>query len=281
MNFQFSDQHIEQFESQGYTIFRGIVPPSLIGELRLACDKGRVLARAGGNPQNQRFGLGALDETDLKPFEKYRELPVLRDAVGRVLRRDDTRKDFEMWSVLIEPGELPYCTQWHRDWRDNIAGLDVAAWEQVQADREMFNQVNCALYEDSCTWIVPGSHDRKDLEAEARRFPDRPILAPELDGKSFAERERSGLEYCQSMPGAMQAFLNAGDFMLYRSVMWHIGNYLPYKTRATIHEGVITPRFKEYCKSAPQKARERNKDGVVWDNPNFPERNVPRELVTA
>ena len=282
MNFQFSEQHIEQFQTQGYTIFRSILPASLIDDLRPVCARGREATRASG--EQQRFVLRALDESDQKAFENYRVLPELCDAVARVLGPDIRHGDFDYTSVLIEPGELPYCTAWHRDWRDNMPGLDIEEWCGLQTDREMFNQVNCALYEDSCTWIVPGSHDRADLEAEARRFPDRPIEAPELEDKTYAERERLGLEYCQSMPGAMQVFLNAGDYMLYRNVLWHMGNYLPYKKRATIHEGLMTPRFKTYWQETIKKTAERNKnspDGAVWENPNFPERNAARDFVTV
>jgi hypothetical protein len=63
-----------------------------------------------------------------------------------------------------------------------------------------------------------------------------------LEGKSYAERERACLEYCRSMPGAQQLYLEAGDFALYRASMWHLGNYVPYSKRATLHDGVLTPR---------------------------------------
>jgi hypothetical protein len=280
MSFQFSNSHIEQFQTYGYTIFRGILPPTLIDDLRAACEAGREAARRQST-QAQRFGLQALSASELKAFENYRDLPELVDAVERVLGPGTRQVDFKYTSILIEPGELPWCTQWHRDWRDNVPGLDLQKWESVQNDIALFNQVNCALYEDSCTWIVPGSHNRRDTDAEANRFPERPIPAPELEGKSPAERERECYEYCQSMPGAMQAFLQAGDFMLYRSVQWHIGNYLPYKKRCTIHEGVMTPRFTEYWNEAVRQSAERNQNGAVWENPNFPERNAVRELAPA
>lgn len=280
MGFQFSDQHIEQYQAQGHTIFRGILPPALIDDLRAACEKGREAAYRQ-NTQAQRFGLPVLGESELKAFENYRDLPELIDAVERVLGPDTRKVDFKYTSVLIEPCELPYCTQWHRDWRDNMPGLDLQKFDRVQDDIALFNQVNCALYEDSCTWIVPGSHNRRDTPAEAARFPDRPIEGPELEGKSFATRERLCLEYCQSMPGATQAFLNAGDFMLYRSVQWHIGNYLPYKKRCTIHEGVMTPAFKIYWDEAVRQTSESNQNGAVWENPNFPEKNAAREVAAA
>ena len=41
---------------------------------------------------------------------------------------------------------------------------------------------NCALYEDTSTWVVPGSHLRHNLPREKERFPTRPIPVPELEG---------------------------------------------------------------------------------------------------
>ena len=130
--------------------------------------------------------------------------------------------------VLFEPAGSPWCTHWHRDWRDNIPGLELARWDEHFADDRYFNQVNCALYADSCTWVVPGSHLRRDLPCEAARFPERPIAAPDLEGQSAAERELSCREYARSMPGARQLFLDAGDFCLYRNTLWHLGSYVPY-----------------------------------------------------
>jgi hypothetical protein len=48
------------------------------------------------------------------------------------------------------------------------------------------------------------------------------------------------------MPGAVQLFLNAGDFAMYRNVMWHIGNYAPYRKRATLHDTAWTPEYVEW-----------------------------------
>jgi len=62
-----------------------------------------------------------------------------------------------------------------------------------------------------------------------------------VDGKSVEERERMGVEYCRSIPGAERLYLDAGDFAIYRSSGWHIGNYVPYIKRATLHDGVQTP----------------------------------------
>ena len=55
------------------------------------------------------------------------------------------------------------------------------------------------------------------------------------------------------MPGAVCAHLDAGDFMLYRNTMWHIGNYVPYKKRSTLHDQVWTPAFTEWSTNWPRR----------------------------
>jgi hypothetical protein len=65
--------------------------------------------------------------------------------------------------VLIEPTGFPYCTDWHRDAREI---LNDEEWEWWGKQKDFGNQVNCALYEDSCTWFVPGSHLRDDTDGE-------------------------------------------------------------------------------------------------------------------
>ena len=56
------------------------------------------------------------------------------------------------------------------------------------------------------------------------------------------------------MPGAVQLRLSAGDFALYRSSAWHIGNYVPYRKRATIHDFCGTPAWSDYIRErVPRK----------------------------
>ena len=167
--------------------------------------------------------------------------------------------------ILIEPGSDPYCTAWHRDWRDNVQGVPLAEWEPKLTDIRYFNQVNCALYDDGCTWIVPGSHMRKDVPGEFAAMPRRPVTGPKIEGKSAAERERLCLEYCRAMPGSMQVRLGAGDFMLYRNSLWHLGNYVPYGKRATLHDYMDTPQFKAWREHIAPICAERVKAGQPWE----------------
>lgn len=267
--FQFSDRHIEEYETLGYTVFRGIVPPSLVEDLRRQCDIGAGRGRAEHGANCQRFLPKMTDGLDLTPFRDFLDLPAIRDAVSRVVPSQVTGSTVEgMFSVLIEPTEYPYCTAWHRDWRDNVQGLDLKRWEADYQDRDLFNQVNCALYEDSSTWVVPGSHLRPDTDAEFARFPTRPIPGPEHDGLHNARRERLCLDYCESLPGAQRLLLDAGDYCLYRNSLWHLGNYVPYRKRATLHEGVMTDKFQRWIDDSLVDIRKRNAAAGEWENPN-------------
>jgi ectoine hydroxylase-related dioxygenase (phytanoyl-CoA dioxygenase family) len=243
MAFQFSDQHLDEYHTQGYTVFRAILPPALIGDLRRVTDRARALAREKHGPQAQRLQPVAAHDLDPTPFDAFRALSELRAAIAALLSPRHAYGSPEILGVLLEPADLPYCTAWHRDWRDNVRHLDRSDWEARFRDPDYFNQLNAALYEDDCTWIVPGSHLRSDLPREMARFPERPPRGPDLEGRSYEERERLCLEYCESMPGAVRLRLNAGDCAIYRNTLWHLGTYLPYRKRATLHDAVETPEY--------------------------------------
>lgn len=266
MPFRFSDAHVAEYHTQGFTVFRQVVPPSLVADLRQVCDRGRELARERSGPQAQRLQPIARFDLDLAPFEAFRALPDLNDALRRIISHEVTFADVEQMGVLIEPVEHPWCTPWHRDWRDNAPYLDVSAWQAVLLDRNYFNQSNCALYEDHSLWVVPGSHLREDLSCEAGLFPVRPIPGPALEGQSSVERERLSAEYVRQMPGAVQLHLEAGDFALYRNSLWHLGNYLPYCKRATLHDFIDTPAYAAWRARMSQDFTRRKEAGhAAWE----------------
>ena len=268
MAFEFSDRHIETYQTRGYTVFEQILPATLIADLRRVTDQAREMARDEGGAQAQRLQPIANYDLEAQPFRDYADLPELVDALSRVLTPRHRHGDLEYLGVLFEPRDLPWATHWHRDWRDNVAGLPLDKWDEVFADIDYFNQINSALYEDSSTWVVPGSHLRRDLPREIERFPDRPVPGPEVDGKTYEERERTCLTYCQSMPDAVQLHLEAGDFALYRNTLWHIGNYVPHKKRATLHDGPKTPEFIRFIEQAREISVKRREAGHGMENPN-------------
>ena len=244
MAFKFCEQHISNYYHHGYTVLKGILPPSLIEDLRQVMDQVAEIARKKNGPQVQRFQpLGALeDDLDFGPIKNYLELPDLNDAVKKILSPRHEIVGLPSMAILIEPLERPWCTSWHRDITEHSDGVDPEEFRRLTLDHTFFTQVNCALYTDVCTWYVPGSDGRPDLPGEleaAKQLPD-------LEGKTATEAERLCLEFCQSMPGAVQLILQSGDYCLYRPNAWHIGNYAPYRKRASIHDSVWKPETREW-----------------------------------
>ena len=268
MPFSFSDQHIEDYHRLGFTVFRAILPATLVGDLRRVTDQAREIARQANGAQVQRLQpVTAYEQLDLTPFTDYSQLPALADAVQRILGPEHVHSNLDVLGILLEPAEQPWCTQWHRDWRDNMGGLDLVAWEADFREPALFNQVNCALYEDGSTWVVPGSHQRHDLPREIQRFPQRPIERPDTTGLSAAEAERVCWEYVVSMPGAEQLVLAAGDYCLYRNSLWHLGNYVPYRRRATLHDTADCDAFRLWREEQGSAAAVRREAGAGIDMP--------------
>ena len=117
MPFRFQDSMVNDYLSQGYLVFRGIVPPSLLSDLRRVAEPARDLAHARSGPQAQRiqplskYG----DELDLKPFYDYTALPELRDAVAQLLGNNYTHGHVDVMGLLVEPLDHPWHVGWHRD----------------------------------------------------------------------------------------------------------------------------------------------------------------------
>ncbi|MCJ8330883.1 MAG: hypothetical protein HRT89_07545 [Lentisphaeria bacterium] len=260
-----SDQHLTELHEEGATIFRAILPPSLITDLRQETDKARDLARKKMGAQVQRLQpIGSYaDQLDMKPFEDYRDLPALNEILKEMLTTDHNYGALDAVGILLEPGEKARCTNWHRDLRDHMA-KDVfedefaEEWKVMIIDMQKCLQVNCALYEDSCTWYVPHSHNRYEAFPEEENVRDA-IKDLGLDDLDDVQREAACLNYTKSMPGAFQLHLDPGDFALYRPCGWHIGNYVPYKKRATLHDVVTTGSFKADREKNNLRAQEAKK----------------------
>jgi hypothetical protein len=280
MSFRFSGEHVVQYHTQGYAIFRDIIPATLLRDLRREADKGRPLARREGGGNAQRLQpIVRHAEIDMQPFDELDRLPVLQDALDRLFEQVPGMKPElttarEHLGILYEPGESPYCMGWHRDFRDLWPGIDLDRWRSLLHDLRMFNQTNVALYDDGCLWAVPGSHLRADTAEEIRRFPERPIAYPDVTALDAATAEQVCREYVRSMPGAVQIPLDAGDFMLYRNTLWHIGNYVPYIRRATLHGALLTPEYEAFLReeflpllqpgTPPQRFRNLNADTPTY-----------------
>ena len=107
-------------------------------------------------------------------------------------------------------------THWHRD----IFAESAAPIEGLQKDLLEYGpaylQWNLPLYDDSCLWVVPGSHRREMTEEESRQFEE------DINGQ---------------MPGGIQVHLNAGDGAVYTNLILHQGSEYGTKMRRTLHGG--------------------------------------------
>jgi ectoine hydroxylase-related dioxygenase (phytanoyl-CoA dioxygenase family) len=268
MSFFAEQRHVDSYREQGYCVFEGLIPPSLITDLRKTSERAREIAHQLFGPQAQRLPRidSHLDDAELHSVFDFHSLPELHAALDIVLSPAHRPPEGALTNILFEPKHTPYCVSWHRDWRDNIPHCDLHEWLDEFHNPEFFNQVNCPLYEDSCTWIVPGSHVRGDSAAECAAFPELPV--PPLrwpEDTAPASLERDCLAHCEAMPGAIQACLGVGDYMLYRSSMWHLGSYSPKKKRATLHEHASPPSYYEWCDKRFAGLEGRREAGLPWD----------------
>jgi len=217
-----------------------------VRDLRNVAAKGRELARATRGSQAQRIQPVGNFELDPGPLQDYAELPELLEAMRAVIGPDAWHGEPSMLGILLEPAEAPWCTPWHRDIADHSPEFK-AYLDSIRNNIAYANQVNCALYDDSSTWFVPGSHCRDDVAGEAEHAATCPTAKweglPDTE-LGYEELERNNLEYCRDMPRAINLHLSAGDFGLYRPLGWHLGNYVPYRIRATLHDVVWTKEAK-------------------------------------
>ncbi|MCE9589491.1 MAG: phytanoyl-CoA dioxygenase family protein [Planctomycetes bacterium] len=250
MAYKLSEEQITGYYRDGYIVFRQVVPVSLVRDLRREADKAADFAHKTDvnaqrlQPVDKHEGL-----LDLKPFREYAQLPELREALDQVLSPRHYTGNLNAMGILLSPTTMPWCTAWHRDMTLATSRLPVEEFVDIMLDWNSANQVNCPLYDDDCTWFVPGSNLRmRDMPGEVFAANNSPDKNWQPFGKVTdpVERERLCLNYTMGMPGAVQLRLNAGDFAMYRPIGWHTGNYTPYKKRATLHDAVFTPEYEAW-----------------------------------
>ena len=245
MGFEYAEQHRAEYISGGITILRGLIPPTLLMDLRRETDKAREIARSQHGPQAQRLQpVWNYDGLDLSHFRDFLALPGLRDTVEGVLGSDYLPS--ERMAVFLEPERDPWCTAWHRDW-GNVPGVDLKHFFESAANLRMHNQMNAAVYDDHSLWVVPHSHNREDTDAERAAFASYPPPGPEMrDAMTGAEREVACIEYANRMPAGIPVPLFAGDVAFYRACAWHLGCYIPYARRATLHDSFLCEEDRDF-----------------------------------
>ncbi|MCX5660349.1 MAG: hypothetical protein NTW19_11590 [Planctomycetota bacterium] len=244
MPFTFSEEHIVQRRMLGYTVFRQIIPPALVRDLRRACEPVYDIARKNAGPRAMRLTGTTRNGLDPRAFTDFVQLPALNDALKKLFTPEHTAGEIEGMAILIETADIPITQAWHRDAREeDLLEERWPEFRRVVYDPNFINQYNCPLYEDHALWFVPGSHLRPDLPSEIAACKSKILV-----GDHFTEEEREylGVRYCKEMPGATCLSMDAGDFAIYHPCAWHLGSVLPYRKRATLHNIPIAPEVKAW-----------------------------------
>jgi hypothetical protein len=282
------ERHRRDYATDGLTIIDGAIPGDLLRDLRIEAEKLRAIATrerkvdGGRRPAHGCTGY-AEQGVDNSVFERFRQLPRLRQVIHHVLGPDFEVREF---ITMLFEGDCPRVQAFHRDPPHGVQpGTEL--WDSLIPRLELFNQFNAALYDDGSFWVVPGSHVRGDTAEEQRvgggwiRMQDellarmgvsswdslddegRRRLGEELEdafpvpgraGLEDGEYEAQALAYARSMPGARRVMLGAGDIAFYRQCGWHLGYYLPYHRRATLHGHARSPQVEETWKQVESAA---------------------------
>ncbi|GAB3806574.1 hypothetical protein GCM10028819_42220 [Spirosoma humi] len=124
-------------------------------------------------------------------------------------------------SILAANEGTEYSLGWHRD----IIQIPQAEIEDWLFSPERFHnsvQINLPLVDENSLWVVPGSHNRPNTEAENQAFQGSKHYAP------------VGVE----MPGGIAVPLKAGQAVLYNNNLIHRGFTEKMKIpRRTLHMG--------------------------------------------
>ena len=253
-----TEEDRRKYREEGYHIIPQVIPASLLKDLRREAARAQEIARRIDGPQAQRISIlgNYSDELDMSAFNAFDEIEGLEQAIRDLLTPEHFLQPTAEATILFAPRDRPWSTEWHRDFRDHIEEEPwkqylADSWEATSNDFKLWNQVNCPLYEDNSTWYVPGSFKRTSNTPQENALyasSTQEKLRDESNEISDEALELYCLNYCQAMPDAVQLVLNPGDFCIYRNVGWHIGNYVPYRKRMTIHTQCDTREFGEFRK---------------------------------
>src|SRR5690554_1851755 len=130
-------------------------------------------------------------------------------------------------SILAANAGTSYSLGWHRD----IIQIPEEEIEDWLFSPERFHnsvQINLPLVDENSLWVVPGSHNRPNLEEENKAFAGSKHYAP------------VGVE----MPGGIPVKLKAGQAVFYNNNLIHRGYSEKMKIpRRTIHMGYHSSAF--------------------------------------
>ncbi|KAJ7354609.1 hypothetical protein DFH08DRAFT_855425 [Mycena albidolilacea] len=222
-----------QFEEDGFVIIPGLISPEDFPRLEQASADVISRTREGSWPHRRTvgkqfppydaknpdsWGVQHVMHPDLgqPAFAQWYTSTALINAVQNLLGCDD-QLQMELFNLLINPVSHNFALRWHRD---DIGGDATEAEERRALDawKPYGIQWNTALYEDSCLFVVPGSH-------KVPRTPEQRIHSEGPDAPADP----------LDMPGAIRVSLRPGESVFYNSNILHCAAYDAQAPRATLH----------------------------------------------
>ncbi|THU87865.1 hypothetical protein K435DRAFT_680977 [Dendrothele bispora CBS 962.96] len=246
------------YDNQGYVVVPSLISPLDFPLLVSACEDVIDRTRQGAWPHRRTVGkqfppydskdpdswgvqhvmhpeLGASAEV----FKKWYTSEALGKAVCELLRCKEEDLQMELFNLLINPTSHSFALRWHRD--------DIRENASEKEERERLGnwqsgvQWNTALYEDSCLYIVPGSHKHPRTEDQRALSMTMEPPANPLD-----------------MPGAIRLTLKPGETVFYNSNILHCATYDCTAKRATLHATMGDSR------RGQERARNILQHGLLW-----------------
>ncbi|EIW77937.1 hypothetical protein CONPUDRAFT_84215 [Coniophora puteana RWD-64-598 SS2] len=221
-----------KYETNGFVIVRGLIEDADLAELLKASADAIAQTRKGDwhrcrtvgsqfppyKPGTDFWGVQHVMHPDLgqTAFAKWYTSDRLVEVARTLLGCTEDRLQMELFNLLIDPQSHDFALRWHRD--DVKAD---ATREQEEAALALWThgvQWNTALHEDSCLYVVPGSHK-----------------TPRTDGQRACSIKPEAPENPLDMPESIQVTLKEGETVFYNSNILHCGAYTAQKPRATLH----------------------------------------------
>src|SRR6187551_3472657 len=107
--YRYSERNRDEYFTNDLTILRGLIPPTLLTDLRREAEKAREIAHRQSGPQAQRLQpVYKYPELDHRPFRDFLGLPELRRTVEAILGPDHTASD--IMGILFNPLDSAWCT---------------------------------------------------------------------------------------------------------------------------------------------------------------------------
>ncbi|KLO07408.1 hypothetical protein SCHPADRAFT_909526 [Schizopora paradoxa] len=223
----------ESYERDGFVLVPNLISPNQLSELRAACARVVKKTRRGDWPHRRVVGKQFPPYGDTNPdswgvqhvmhpaldepaFVRWYTSDAVVDVVEQLLECEEGALQMELFNLLINPERHSFALRWHRD--------DIKETATTEEETEALGkwhygvQWNTALYEDSCLFVVPGSH-------KVPRTPEQRALS------ETPEAPKNPLD----MPGAIQVTLQPGETVFYNSNILHCATYDARAQRATLH----------------------------------------------